>query len=80
VGVAAIDRRREQVSIKFQANAAIDPARLAQFVSSRRGAQFSPDGTLKFLLKVSSAEEVFRHLRELLQALAGEVPHEAQTI
>jgi transcription-repair coupling factor (superfamily II helicase) len=77
VGVTGIDRRREQVSIKFRQNAVIDPARLAQFVSSRRGAQFSPDGTLKFLLKVTAAEEVLRQLRELLQVLAGEVPSEA---
>jgi transcription-repair coupling factor (superfamily II helicase) len=77
VGVVGVDRKREQVSIKFRQNAVIDPGRLAQFVSSRRGAQFSPDGTLKFLLKVSAAEEVLRNLRELLQDLAGEVPNEA---
>jgi transcription-repair coupling factor (superfamily II helicase) len=77
LGLAGIERKREQVSIKFQPNAAIDPARLAQFVSSRRGAQFSPDGTLKFLLKASAAEEVLRHLRDLLLELAGEVPSEA---
>jgi transcription-repair coupling factor (superfamily II helicase) len=77
VGVIGVDRKREQMSIKFRQNAVIDPARLAQFVSSRRGAQFSPDGTLKFLLKVSAAEEVLRNLRELLQDLAGEVPNEA---
>jgi len=81
VGVTGIDRRREQVSIKFRQNAVIDPGRLAQFVSSQRGAQFSPDGTLKFLLKASAAEEVLRQLRELLQDLAGDVPSEtsAQT-
>ena len=73
VGVAGIDRKREQVSIRFQPNASIDPARLAQFVSARRGAQFSPDGTLKFLLKASAAEEILRHLRDLLLELAGEV-------
>src|SRR5215469_2765345 len=77
LGLAGIERKREQVSIKFQPNASIDPARLAQFVSSRRGAQFSPDGTLKFLLKASAAEEVLRHLRDLLLELAGEVPSEA---
>ena len=77
VGVTGIDRRREQVSIKFRQNAVIDPVRLARFVSSRRGAQFSPDGTLKFLLKVTAAAEVLRQLRELLQELAGEVPSEA---
>jgi len=81
VGVTGLDRRRDQVSIKFRQDAVIDPGRLAQFVSSRRGAQFSPDGTLKFQLKVSAADDVLRNLRELLQDLAGEVPSEtsAQT-
>ena len=78
VGATGIDRRREQVSMKFRQNAAIDPGRLAQFVSSKRGAQFSPDGTLKFLLKATAAEEILRQLRELLQNLAGDVPSEAQ--
>jgi len=81
VGVTGLDRRRDQVSIKFRQDAVIDPGRLAQFVSSRRGAQFSPDGTLKFQLRVSAADDVLRNLRELLQDLAGEVPSEtsAQT-
>src|SRR5256886_8223649 len=49
IGVTGIDRRREQVSIRFAANAAIDPARLAEFVASEhaRGAHFSPAGVLQ---------------------------------
>ena len=46
-------------------NAAIDPGKLARFVASQRGAQFTPDGTLKFSIKIDSAEGIFQTLRDL---------------
>src|SRR5262249_25488740 len=70
VGVVAIDRKRELVSIKFRENAVIDPEKLARFVSGQRGAQFTPDGTLRFTLKSNSPEEVLVRLRGLLEELA----------
>jgi transcription-repair coupling factor (superfamily II helicase) len=77
VGATGIERKRDLVTIKFRPNAVIDPGKLAQFVSSQRGTQFSPDGTLKFSLPVSVAQEVLRRLRSVLEQLAGEVPQEA---
>src|SRR5437667_2174939 len=77
VGAAGIERKRDLVTIKFRPNAVIDPTKLAQFVSSQRGAQFSPDGMLKFSLNASAAQEVLRRLRSVLEQLAGEVPQEA---
>jgi len=77
VGATGIERKRDVVTIKFRPNAVIDPAKLAQFVSSQRGAQFSPDGMLKFSLNASAAQEVLRRLRSVLEQLAGEVPQEA---
>ena len=71
VGVINIERKRDLVTVKFRQNAAVDPERLARFVSSQRGAQFSPDGLLKFSLKATSAEQVLRQLRSLLEELAG---------
>ena len=78
VGVAGIDRKRDQVSIRFIENAAIDPARLAQFVASesksgesKSGAQFTPAGILKFSRKASQPDEVLARLKELLMQLAG---------
>jgi len=71
VGVNAIERKREQVSIKFRQTATVDPERLARFVASQRGTQFSPDGTLKFVQKAIAAEEVLSHLKQLLEELAG---------
>jgi len=60
------------VNIKFLQNAGIDAGKLAQFVSSQRGAQFTPDGTLKFSLKISAASEVLSQLRNLLEELAAQ--------
>ncbi|MGC2327057.1 MAG: transcription-repair coupling factor, partial [Candidatus Sulfotelmatobacter sp.] len=70
VGVNAIDRKRETVTFKFRQNAAVDPEQLARFVSAQRGAQFTPDGMLKFALKATAAEEVLRALRTVLEQLA----------
>jgi transcription-repair coupling factor (superfamily II helicase) len=77
VGVNAIERKRDLVTIKFRQNAVIDPGKLARFVSSQRGAQFTPDGMLKFILKATLAEEVLEHLESLLEKLAAEVPEAA---
>ena len=71
VGATAIDRKRDLVSIKFRPNAQIDAEKLARFVSSQRGAQFTPDGTLKFSLKVTHAQGVMTILQDLLQELGA---------
>jgi len=71
VGVNAIERKRDNVTLKFQPNATVDPEQLARFVSSQRGAQFTPDGMLKFVQKATAAEEVLRVLRTVLEQLAS---------
>ncbi|HYL12214.1 MAG TPA: transcription-repair coupling factor [Terriglobales bacterium] len=71
LGVTGIERKREQVSIHFRENANVDPERLARFVSSQSGAQFTPAGILKFNLKVHRAEEVLSQIRNLLEQLTG---------
>ena len=70
VGATAIERKRDLVSIKFRQNAEIDPGKLAKFVSSQRGAQFTPDGTLKYVSKAVSPAEVLAQLRGLLEELS----------
>ncbi len=77
VGVNAIERKKDLVTIKFRPNAVIDPSKLAQFVSSQKGAQFTPDGMLRFSLKKIAVAEVLDALRSLLEQLAGEIPEEA---
>jgi transcription-repair coupling factor (superfamily II helicase) len=69
VGATAIERKREFVSIKFSQTAAIDPGKLARFVASQRGTQFTPDGTLKFSIKIDSAEGILQTLHDLLEEL-----------
>ena len=70
VGVMAIDRKRDSVAFKFRQNASVDPEQLARFVAGQRGAQFTPDGLLKFVLKVTAADDVLRALRTVLEQLA----------
>jgi transcription-repair coupling factor (superfamily II helicase) len=72
VGVNAIERKRDSVTLKFQQNAAVDPEQLARFVSAQRGTQFTPDGMLKFTLKATAADEVLRTLRTVLEQLASQ--------
>ncbi len=79
VGVSGIERKRELVTIKFRQNAVIDPGKLARFVSSQKGAQFTPDGMLKFTMKAIGASEILIHLRKLLEQLVVEIPEPAST-
>ncbi len=72
VGVLGIERKRDLVSVKFTQNAQVDPQKLAQFVASQRGAQFTPAGALKFPMKSGPAEEVLARLRGVLIVLAAE--------
>ena len=68
-GVTGIERKRDLVSVKFRQDAPVDPVRLAKFVSSQRGAQFLPDGTLKFMTKGLNAQELLDQLHQLLETL-----------
>ncbi len=72
VGATAIERKREIVNIKFSQTATIDPGKLARFVASQPKAQFTPDGTLKFTIKIASAEGILETLRDLLEELESQ--------
>jgi transcription-repair coupling factor (superfamily II helicase) len=71
VGVNAIERKRDTVTFKFRQSATVDPEQLARFVSSQRGAQFTPDGMLKFVLKATSPSDVLLALRAVLEQLSS---------
>ena len=71
-GVLGIERKREVAQIRFSEQANIDPARLAHFVASTKGAQFSPGGLLKFNLKSTDPELVLFQISSLLRDLSGE--------
>ena len=71
-GVAGIDRKREQISIRFVPDASIDPGKLAEFVAGQKGAQFTPAGILKFSLSNFRAEDVLERLKDVLERLGVE--------
>jgi transcription-repair coupling factor (superfamily II helicase) len=73
VGVLAIDRKRDSVTMKFTEQAAIEPERLARFVAQTKGSQFSPGGVLKFNLKSTQPEAIIDQLQGLLRELSPEV-------
>ena len=72
LGIAQVDRKRGELQIRFMENAAVDPAHLMQLVSrnAKRGAQFTPQGLLKFPLRATRPDDVLLEIRELLATLA----------
>jgi transcription-repair coupling factor (superfamily II helicase) len=70
VGIEAVDRRHNLLSIKFHRETRVDPARLMQMVSKTRGAQFSPAGVLLLPLEgCSGAADILRFLAGRLDLL-----------
>jgi len=74
IGVSQIDRKRDQLHIRFTEHAGVDPGRLMKLVAknAKRGAQFTPQGVLKYPLTAVKPEEVLAEIRALLDELAVE--------
>jgi transcription-repair coupling factor (superfamily II helicase) len=72
LGVAQVDRKRSELNVRFTESAVIDPQHLMRLVArnAKRGAQFSPQGVLKFPLAATRPDEVLLEIRELLVQLA----------
>jgi transcription-repair coupling factor (superfamily II helicase) len=72
MGVAQIDRKRGELQIRFSENAAVDPQHLMRLVArnAKRGAQFTPQGVLKYPLAAVRPDEVLLEIHEVLAALA----------
>jgi transcription-repair coupling factor (superfamily II helicase) len=76
VGVAQVDRKRGELQIRFTENAAqtsvIDPQQLMRLVArnAKRGAQFTPQGVLKYPLAATRPDEVLLEIHEVLATLA----------
>ena len=75
-GVAQMDRKGQMVSVRFTETANIDPEKLMQLVArnAKRGAQFTPQGVLRFPVKATVPAEVLAELRRLIDALATPLP------
>jgi transcription-repair coupling factor (superfamily II helicase) len=74
IGIAQVDRKRAELHIRFTENAAIDPQTLMRLVArnAKRGAQFTPQGLLKYPLAAARSDEVLLEIHELLANLAPE--------
>jgi len=70
IGVEAIDRRANLLSIKFHTATRVDPARLMHMVGKTKGAQFTPAGVLLLPLDgQTGAGDILRFLGEKLKQL-----------
>jgi transcription-repair coupling factor (superfamily II helicase) len=74
MGVAQIDRKRDQLHIRFSEHASIDPGRLMKLVArnAKRGAQFTPQGVLRYPLSQTKADEILMEIRLLLDEVTVE--------
>ncbi len=72
IGIAQVDRKRAELHIRFTENAAVEPQQLMRLVArnAKRGAQFTPQGVLKYLLVAARSDEVLLEIRELIAELA----------
>ncbi len=74
MGISQIDRKRAELQLRFTENAKVDPQHLMRLVArnAKRGAQFTPQGVLKYPLAAARPDEVLLEIRELLSGLAPE--------
>src|SRR5579883_2124174 len=74
IGIAQIDRKRDQLHIRFSEKANVDPVRVMKLVAqnAKRGAQFTPQGILKYPLTQTRPDEVLMEIRLLLDELVTE--------
>jgi transcription-repair coupling factor (superfamily II helicase) len=74
LGIAQVDRKRTELHIRFTENATIDPQRLMRLVArnAKRGAQFTPQGLLKFPLAATRSDEILLEIHELIANLTPE--------
>ena len=70
LGIEAVERRHNLVSIKFHQETRVDPARLMNLLTKTQGAQFTPAGVLVMPLDgLTGAGEILAHLKERLEGL-----------
>ncbi|MDR3737547.1 MAG: transcription-repair coupling factor [Terracidiphilus sp.] len=71
LGIAQVDRKRGELQIRFMENAAVDPQQLMRLVAknAKRGAQFTPQGLLKYPLAATRSDEILLEIHEVLAKL-----------
>jgi transcription-repair coupling factor (superfamily II helicase) len=66
--VQSIERKGDEVWIRFHEQAPVDPLRVAQFVRRRKEASFRPDRVLRFRLREREGTSLV-HIQNVLQEL-----------
>ena len=71
IGIAQVDRKRAELHVRFMENAGIDPQQLMRLVArnAKRGAQFTPQGLLKYPLAATRSDEIMLEIHELIADL-----------
>lgn len=74
IGVSQIDRKKDQLHIRFMEKASVDPGRLMHLVArnAKKGAQFTPQGILRYPLMALRPDEILLEVRALLEDLTLE--------
>ena len=74
MGVAQMDRKRDFLHLRFTEHATVDAERLMHEVGrrARRGAQFTPQGVLKYPLATGDVGGVMNEARALLESIRAE--------
>jgi transcription-repair coupling factor (superfamily II helicase) len=74
LGVVQLDRKRDQLHLRFSEKAGVDPGRLMRLVArnAKKGAQFTPQGVLRLPLAGTAAEQVIEEVHALFDQLALE--------
>jgi hypothetical protein len=66
--IQSIERKADEMWLKFHSETPVAAERLTQFVRRRRGASLRPDGSLRFRLAAPQGE-FFAALQNVLQEL-----------
>ena len=66
--VQTVERKADEIWMKFHEQAPLDPLRLAHFVRQRRGASFRPDHVLRFRIRDRDAN-LLGQIQNVLQEL-----------
>jgi transcription-repair coupling factor (superfamily II helicase) len=69
LNLLSIDRTPDGVALKFSEKARISPEKLAEYISSRPGATFSPNGVLRLILTEDEHDNVLDVVRDVLLQL-----------
>jgi transcription-repair coupling factor (superfamily II helicase) len=74
IGIAQVDRKRTELHIRFMEHATVDPQRLMRLVArnAKRGAQFTPQGLLKYPLAATRSDDILLEIRALIEDLTPE--------